>query len=183
LICLADEAFALAYSGENTDYDKFWNSHIAYGKLYPHLRRAMISAGIDEETVSEKIERRRRMKTILSAAVHVDHTGAFRSWAPPALGYPDMVSLEPHGVVSVHTANHAAAVIADTYEYCATVMRLMGTAKAEEVLNRPKARRQLNAYSAHFFALQEMVRDTELVDGDDIVAHDYSDMMKNKHDV
>lgn len=182
LVCLADKAFALVYSGEDTDYDKFWNSHVAYGKLYPHLRRVMISAGIDEETVNEKIERRRRMKTILSAAVHVGHAGAFRSWGPPALGYPDMVSLEPHGAVSVHTANHAAAVIADTYEYCATVMRLMTMGKTEEVLNRPKARRELTAYSVHFFAFQAMVRDTELVDGDDIVADDYSDM-KNKHDV
>ena len=72
------------------------------------------------------------MKTAPSAAVQVDHAGAFRIWAPPPLAYPDMLPLKPHGVVSVHTANHTAAVIPDTYEYCATVMKLMTTGKAKE---------------------------------------------------
>lgn len=40
-------------------------------------------------------------------------------------------------------------------------------------LNLPKARRQLNAYSAHFFALQEMVYAKEFTDGEQIVASDY----------
>lgn len=173
LACLGDPSFADGYNSDE-DPEAFWRDHIGYGRIYRYLAHTLKLAGIDQESIDEKIERRRRQKTFLSNSVHCDATSSFRSWAPSPLGYPDMVSLALHGVANVHTANHIASVVIETYEYCASVMKLVAADVASGVLNRTGAKRERAAYAVHFFALQELLQNHRFQDGAEVLAPDYA---------
>jgi hypothetical protein len=183
LACLGDATFAAAYAADNVDADAFWREQVGYGRIYKRIRHAMELANIDQASIEEKIDRRRQQKAFLSRSTHVDFSSSFRSWAPSPLGYPGMVSLDPHGVISAHTANHMACVVVETYEYCATVMKIMTSDAASDVLNRPRARKRLALYSAHFFTLQAMLQDHQFEDGLSIVASDGTDLDRDEDDI
>lgn len=171
LVCLADKALSDAYFGDDADFESFWKTHIAYGRIYPHLEKAYSLAGFDQSTIRQKIAMRKEQKTLLSGAVHGDESGAFRSLVVPPLGYPEMLSLEPHGVISFHTANHVAAVINETYEYCSAVMKIM--ISDPDVLYSPRSKSLRQNFAMHFFAFQEELHARELQDGSEILAPDH----------
>lgn len=173
LACVVDADFANAYADFEGDQDDLWKNQIGYGRIYKQIEKAMSLANMNEAMIVEKIARRRTQKTSLSRSIHGDFSSAFRSLAPSPLGYPDMISLDPHGVISVNTADHTALLIIETYEYCSVLMRLMLLGTSAEVLNRPKAKRQLRSYSVHFFTFQELVCECEFKSGSEIVAPDY----------
>jgi hypothetical protein len=173
LACIGDAGFAEAYSADDADTDSFWREQVGYGRIYTHVAKAMRLAELDADLVEEKIARRRSQKTVLSRTVHADFGSAFRSWAPPPLGYPGMVSTAPHGVANTNTANHSALLIVETYEYCSTVMKIMTAGAANEVLDRPKGKRQLQKYAMHFFTFQDLLHEWELRDGREILAPDH----------
>lgn len=174
LACLVDHEFAVQLFGGDVDFDSFWKSSIGYGKVYQYIRTAVLLAGLSDEEAEEHIEYRKAQKTLLSSSVHGDDAGAFRSMAPPPLGYPDMLSTEPHGVVSAHTANHVAAVIGETYKHLSLVLKILMSEDGPAEFDLPREGVNMQTFFAHFFAFQEIYYQHELPDGDKIIAPDYS---------
>lgn len=174
LACLADHKFAIQLFGDDVDFDSLWKSSIGYGKVYQYVRTAVLRAGLSDEEAEEHIRYRKAQKTLLSSAVHGDDAGAFRSMAPPPLGYPDMLSTEPHGVISTHTANHIAAVIGETYKHLSLVLKILMAEDAPTEFDLPREGANMQTFFAHFFVFQDLYYAHELPDGDEIIAPDYS---------
>ncbi|HSP31009.1 MAG TPA: hypothetical protein VLO13_03225 [Halomonas sp.] len=175
IACLIDQEFSLQFFGDDQiDFDALWNRSIGYGKVYKYLRTACQIAGLSEEEIEEHIQRRKALKTNLSSSVHGDASGAFRSMVPPLLGYPDMVSTEPHGVISIHTANHAAAVINETLQYLSIVVKILLSEKAPEAFDLQRKGKKAHTFFTQFFAFQEIYNRHDLPDGDEIRSPDCS---------
>lgn len=176
LACLVDDEFATQLAGdEGADFDAFWKRCIGYGKVYQYLRKACELAGFSEKEADEYIQYRKELKSILSSSVHSDHPGAFRSMAPPPLGYPDMVSTEPHGIVNVHTADHAAAVIGETFKYLSLVSKILFFGSHQHNFDLAPDGVNVHTFFAHFFSFQEIYYRHDLPCGDEIIAPDYSE--------
>lgn len=174
LACLVDHEFAVQlFSDDHVDFDTLWKSSIGYGKVYQYVRTAFHLAGLPNEEAEEHIQYRKAQKTLLSSSVHGDDAGAFRSMAPPPLGYPDMLSTEPHGVVSVHTANHVAAVISETYKHLSLMLKILISENAPAEFDLPREGANMQTFFAHFFSFQEIYYRHELPDGDEIIAPDF----------
>lgn len=175
LACLVDHEFSELLSGDDHgDFASLWKSSIGYGKIYEYVRTACQLAGLSDEETEEHIRYRKEQKTLLSSSVHSDDSGAFRSMVPPPLGYPGMVSTEPHGVISFHTANHAAAVISETLKYLSLVLKVLLSENAPNGFDLPRDGEHMQTFFAHFFAFQEIYHRHELPDGKEIVAPDFS---------
>ena len=173
LVVLTDKNLAISYFGENADFEKFWKNNLAYGRVYEHLKSVLRLCDFNEEEIEEHIISRKHQKNLLSGSVHGDDPGAFRSWAPPALGYPDMVYLQQHGVISLHTANHVAALILETYKYTSIIMKRMISGEYNDLFKRSDSNEELNTFSVHFFIFQDRIHSYPLPDGNDIIAPDY----------
>ncbi|MCG2577979.1 hypothetical protein LZ012_13365 [Dechloromonas sp. XY25] len=173
--CLGDHEFAIQLFGDDgVDFDSLWKSSIGFGKVYQYIRKAFQLAGLSDDEAAEHIQYRKAQKTLLSSSVHGDDAGAFRSMVIPLLGYPDMLSMEPHGVVSVHTANHVAAVISETFKHISLVLKILISKSAPAEFDLPREGVNMHTFFAHFFSFQEIYFQHELPDGDDIIASDFS---------
>lgn len=140
-----------------------------------NLRKACELAGLSEKEADEYIQYRKELKSILSSSVHSDHPGAFRSMAPPPLGYPNRVSTEPHGIVNVHTADHAAAVIGETFKYLSLVSKILFFGSHQHNFDLAPDGVNVHTFFAHFFSFQEIYYRHDLPCGDEIIAPDYSE--------
>jgi hypothetical protein len=127
-------------------------------------------AGLSEAETEEHIRSRKALKTTLSSSVHGDDSGAFRSMYPPLLGYPGMLSMEPHGVINIHTANHAAVIIGETLKYISLVMKILMSENAPSEFDLHHQGKNAQMFFAHFISFQEVYYQHDLPDGDDIVA-------------
>lgn len=175
IACLVDGEFATRFFGDDhIEFDSLWKSDIGYGKIYERLRVAGKWAGLPADEVEGHVQNRKAHKTVLSSSVHGDEAGAFRSMLPPVLGYPEMLSTEPHGVISVHTANHIAMVVGETLKYVSWVLKILLSEDEPPEFNLPREGANMQTFFAHFFAFQDIYYRHNLPDGDDIVAPDYS---------
>lgn len=175
LACLVDHEFSALLSGEESvDFESLWKKNIGYGKVYQYIKTACELAGLSEEEIDEHIQFRKEQKTLLSSSVHCDHPGAFRSMAPPPLGYPGMVSTEPHGVISFHTANHAAAIISETIKYLSLVLKILISGNTPNGFDLTRDGEHRDSFLSHFFAFQEIYHRHKLPDGNEIIAPDFS---------
>lgn len=173
--CLVDSEFAKSLFGdERADFDILWKEKIGYGKVYKYIMAAFELAGIPQEEAEDHIRIRKAQKSLLSESVHADGSGAFRSMAPPPLGYPDMVSTEPHGVISFHTANHAAEVISETLKYLSLVIKVFISEKLQPTFNLPRDGENMHTLFSHYLAFQEIFYRYDLPDGEKIIAPDYN---------
>lgn len=175
LACLMDKEFSERYLSDNSeDYNQLWRNELGYGKSYNYVRRALSAAGLPEEAIEEHIQLRKYIKNVFSGAVHCDESGAFRSLAIPPLGYPDMLSLDPHGVISIHTANHCAFIIHETFKHYSLMIKLMTSQNSPDVLHFDDIENvDLQTFLANAIAFQEIYEDIQLEEGDLIVAKGY----------
>src|SRR5699024_10797443 len=102
-----------------------------------------------------------------------DDNGSFRSMTPPPLGYPDMVSLEPHGVLSVHTPNHLVSITNECLFYLSLLTRLSIKGISSGILNRREHQTELNKFLLNYFVFQEAYYEFDLKDGHEIIATDH----------
>lgn len=175
IACLVDGEFATSFFGDNSiEFNSLWKSDIGCGKIYERLRIAGKWAGLPDDEIEGHIQSRKTYKTVLSSSVHGDDAGAFRSMAPPLLGYPEMLSSEPHGVISLHTANHIAMVIGEALKYVSWVLKILLSKDAPAEFDLPGEGANMQTFFAHFFTFQDVYHRHNLPDGDDIVAPDYS---------
>ena len=169
LAILSDEYFSENFFGEEADYEELWKTEIGYGKVYAYVRNAMELAGLGEEA-NAHIVRRKNLKNLLSSSVHGDDTGAFRSWAISPLGWPDMISTEPHGVISFHAANHAVAISSETYRFVVIFLKCLMAGRLDSMHEFSKDSEDHQRFIAHFFVLQEIMHEFELPNGEEIIA-------------
>lgn len=174
LACIVDGDFATRFFGDDQiEFDSLWKSDIGYGKIYERLRIAGKWAGIPDEEIEGHIQHRKVHKTVLSSSVHGDAAGGLRSMLPPLLGYPEMLSTKPHGVISAHTANHMAMVIGEALKYASWVLKILMSKDAPSEFGLPREGRNMQTFLAHFLAFQDVYYRYELPDGNDIIAPDY----------
>lgn len=175
MACLVNREFAARFFGDDhIEFDSLWKSDIAYGKIYEHLRIAGKWAGVSDDEIEVHIQNRKIHKTVLSSSVHGDNAGALRSMIPPLLGYPELISREPHGVISMHTADHIAFVVSETLKYISWILKILLSEDAPHEFDLPCEGANMQTFFAHFFALQDVYYRHDLPAGDDIVAPDYS---------
>jgi hypothetical protein len=175
LACLVDKEFAINFwnDGDN-ESESFWKEKIGYGKIYHYVRKACKLADLLDEEIEAHIEMRKAQKTLLSSSVHSDSNGAFRSMMPPPLGYPDMLSVKPHGVISLHTANHAAAIIHETFKHIVILLNIICANKTLPEFKFPQPEKIFDTFFVQFFAFQEIYHRHELLDSSEIFAFDFN---------
>lgn len=165
-----DKEFAGRFFEDDANYDQLWKSKIGFGKIYQYIRKAFEHAGFSDSEAHEHIEMRKNLKNLLSSSVHCDESGAFRSLAVSPVGYPDLVSLEPHGVVSYHTANHMHVLVSETYKFLGIIINCIISGKFLHIHDFDKASEEKNLFFTHAIAFQDLVHSHELEDGGSIIA-------------
>lgn len=91
-----DPAFAQAY-GEASQDSGFWKRQIGYGQIYARVSRFLSAGGSDIETVDNKLQHHKELKSFLSAHIHTTTSSAFRAAFPPSLEHPGMFLVRPLG--------------------------------------------------------------------------------------
>ena len=177
LAILVDVNFANNFMSENSmEYDSLWKNHIGYGKIYKYIKQVHDLADLSMKDAEDYIERHKEIKNLLSSSVHADETGAFRSMVIPILGYPDMFSLEKHGAVSYHTANHISMIIHEIYNYIGLFINCLIKKKIEFLNEIPKDNLDLKLFLEYAIVFQEIYMKYDLEDGEKIIAKDYQDI-------
>src|SRR5690606_12680871 len=169
LAILSDASFAERFFGDDANYSRLWKEEIGYGRIYSYVKKALDLAELGDEA-DEVIATKRNLKNLLSDAVHSDESGAFRSWAISPLGWPDMISTEPHGVISFHAANHVAALTSETYRFLSIFIKCLMLEKLHDMHKFSRDTDESKLFFAHFMAFQEIIHEYELADGIDILA-------------
>ena len=161
--CFISSDFSERLSGEDSlDFDKLWPKEIAYGKIYKFLEEACKIAGHPDDSIEEHIKIRKEIKSILSASVHSDDFGAFRSMAPTPLGMPEMISTMPHGVINNHAPSHISMVIGETFKYLTLIINCM-MSKDFKNFHRLDFDGPLHqSFISSFAAFQELISEIDL---------------------
>jgi hypothetical protein len=91
-----DPEFAVAYGEASQDSD-FWSKQIGYGKIYPRVRSFISAGGGDLDTVNDKLQHHKDLKSFLSGHIHPTTSSAFRTAFPPSLEHPGGFLSRPIG--------------------------------------------------------------------------------------
>lgn len=164
---LSDKEFAERHF-EIEDSNKFWSEKVGYGKINSYVKKALLKANMSGH-INEFLASRRVLKNALSAAVHSDSGGAFRSWAVPAIGKPGMISDEPHGVVSFHSESHFTALSSETYRFLSIFANLLMMNELEGMHKFSKSSEDSKLFMSYLFVFQEYM----FADKEDIYAKEW----------
>lgn len=165
-----DKEFASRFFEDDADYERLWKSKIGYGKIYQYTKTAFEHAGYSDSEAQRHIEMRKKLKNLLSSSVHCDESGAFRSMAVSPIGFPDLISIEPHGVVSFHTANHMNSLVNETHQFLGIIINCIISDKFLHIHDFREASKEKHSFFLHAMAFQELINKYELKDGASIMA-------------
>lgn len=168
-----DAEFAAKYSEENLEFGKLWQKEIAYGKVYHYTYKAFEAAGFSVESAESHVKKRKESKNILSASVHCDDSGAFRSMAVPPLGYPGLICDQHHGVISYHTVNHIINLIDETHLFLGIIINCIVSGNFTHIIRYSKSSEEQDSLMSYVSAFQEMVSNHSLECSDSVLADGY----------
>ncbi|HEX8451846.1 MAG TPA: hypothetical protein VF647_07110 [Longimicrobium sp.] len=159
LVTLVDREFADQYDREPHDYDinEFWKQQIGFGRLNKRLLEVLTSAGLTELETTEFLERRAKLKLVLSGAAHGSIHSAFRSFLVPSLARPGWFRIAPFGHVSSASPYLLYSMSDEVVVFGAILGKLMSSDTPPPLLGKVEIDAQFASNYVAFFTLQELV--------------------------